>query len=316
MTDDDSPSSPAEPLADQKIRLEMQRMRREMSPIFRFAPQIVSVAAVVIAASQFWLAWQSNEHQQVNQRNDFLLRCIDAGMKAADYAAKVREEFKAGDEARQIGALNIVLTSLPPHTAIRVLDAIGTESSTPAVLDAMVAAHREALKAATASDVGREPCPTVQYVALLPVPATADVPPSPTSPSVQPTPVQPSTPPDQPAPAQATPPLDVYVQIVRDTDAATARRVIQALGTPPGFPRSFGPDYVPQRDSAAARPEVRFYYGDQKAQAERLAVLLAEAAARAGVAGLDGIRAVQLPARFSKLPRNRIEAWFPQLQPR
>ena len=304
--------SEPEPLADQKTRLEIQRMRREMAPVARFAPQIVSAAAVVIAASQFWLAWQSNENQQVNQRNDFLLRCIDAGMKAADYATKLREEFAAGDEQRQIGTLNVVLTSFPPHTALRVLDALGSEGVRPVVLYQFVQARLVVREAAAKSDVGREPCPAVEYVALQ-RPASRPAETAAEAPAPTETPAPTGTPP--PAPAPAVTPLDVYVQTVRETDRAAAQRVMQAWGTPPEFPRSLGPDFVPQRDPSAAPAQVRFYYADQKDQAERLARIIAAAGAKAGVGGLDGIRAVQLPARFANLPRNRIEVWFPALQP-
>ena len=296
-------------LADQKTELEIQKLRREVTAVARYAPQIVSFAAVVIAGSQFWLAWQASEKQQASQHNDFLLRCIDAGLKAADYSARLREDFVAGRESKQIAMLNVVLTSFPPRTALRVLDALGSETTTPLVKDQYLRAREAVEEAVKTLSGGETACPAVDYVLLQtpPVQVATRIPVSNGVASAAPAPA--------PAPEPAGPPLDVYVQIVRAADRVQAQRVMAAFGAPAAFPKVLGPDLVEQRDPLNFVAEIRYYFADQKGQAEMLARMLTAAAEKAGVGGLGRFRVVQLPARFANLARDRIEVWFPVLQP-
>lgn len=288
-------------LAELKAKEEIRKLKHDNSLIAQFVPIALSGAAVVVTGSQFFLAVQTYQHQQATQRNDFQLRCVEAGMKAADYSEQLREKFAAADESKQIATLNVVMASLPPHTAQRVLDAVGSQAITPRVKDAYLAA-RDVARAATEAQNGGRVCPEVDYVGQEPQaevsPATATA----SDPSSVPTAVPVS-------------PLNVYVQIVRPQDRVAASKIMGKLPASAEFPHVFPADLVLQRDPMNFVGQIRYYYADQMPQAEKLAKEISAAATDLGIAGAGNLQVKALPARFSNLPRDRIEVWFGALQP-
>ena len=114
-----------------------------------------------------------------------------------------------------------------------------------------------------------------------------------------------------PAPATSGE-LAVYYQIVRKED----RKLASSIGfqMPVQFP-SAGIEYVSEPQPSQQQPEVRFYYPDQKPQADYLACLLTRAYAETVPGTNVQFKSRSLASQYKNLPTKRIEVWFPPIQP-
>ena len=236
--------------------------------------------------------------------SDTRLRCMDTALKAADYAAKLRDDFvKAGTNSnpeRQVALMNVVIAVFPPGTARRILQAAASEGSTPAVQQRYDEARTDL---PSHDDV--ESCPTSSLV--LP-----GVPKEQTTlaalPTISFTPQ--NCPPNPPAPPLG---LTVFPQIVRPEDKAGAQQILAGLVQLVPNTNVQAIESVPSRSPETAKAEIRYYYRDQADTADRLRKLLAQVGCLEGRGGLGAFEARYIGDRFSNLPRDRMELWFPAL---
>jgi hypothetical protein len=178
----------------------------------------------------------------------------------------------------------------------------------------------------------RAPVGEVQVAALLapaqprpppPAPAPAPAPAPPTA-SPSPAPVPPATGAGQPAVAAAScpavppraadaPQLAMFPHVLRAEDRDTARRImVRASAIDPTLRRE-AVDNVNARN-LQQRPEMRYYYPEDRAEAERLVALIRRAACEEGLGpALEPLTPVYIGNSFRNLPRGRIELWFPAL---
>jgi hypothetical protein len=249
--------------------------------------------------------------QELRTQSDTWLRCIDTGLKSAEYAAKLREEFvKAGNEPnpqRQVALMNVVIAAFPPMTAQRILQAAASEGGSPAVQDRYARA-REQLEEEGAHEE-KAACPTVNLVLesvsqqqTAPADLRAETAPL----ALNATGCAPNPP---PAPLGAA----VFPQIVQPADEQRAREILAGLvQLAPGTVVN-AIDTVPSRNPQKAKAEVRYYYQDQKETAERLGALLDQVECLQGKGKSGKFAARYIGDQFSNLPRGRVELWFPAL---
>lgn len=112
--------------------------------------------------------------------------------------------------------------------------------------------------------------------------------------------------------------LALYGHIVRSQDRDEARRVLERvkeLAQARELSPAIGREVIELVPSAAAQQgvELRFYYEDQRAAVEQVALLLREAAQQEGVEGFSDVSVSYIGDRYGALPRGRAEVWFPPL---
>lgn len=153
----------------------------------------------------------------------------------------------------------------------------------------------------------------------LPVPLQSPAPPA-IAPAPRPAPVTPGQPPSGadacpavPERRADAPELVMFPHVLRAEDRDAARRImVRASAIDPTLRRE-AVDNVDARN-LRQRPEMRYYYPEDRLEAERLVALIRRAACEEGLGrALEPLTAVYIGNTFRNLPRGRIELWFPAL---
>jgi hypothetical protein len=113
-----------------------------------------------------------------------------------------------------------------------------------------------------------------------------------------------------PSPGLAADPFkikELFIQVGREEDRPAVENLAEELKE-----RGYKISGIETVQSAARyRSSVRYYYNDQKAEAQELQALLLDAAERLGVKlGEENLMLIPLEGRYEDLPRNRAEVWF------
>jgi len=343
-----------EPEGSDKVALELQKLRWELSFWARAAAVAVPIAAFVVAAAQTYIAVQDSKSKDLLALRDLELKRIESGEKLVEFTNAQTQLLLSADLEKRTQALTYASTLLPPQQACLVINAVIIASPghadfiAPAqrIRSMIVKQHPEvsapiecttdgifdtqndiAIAVAQAKEAAQSP----DYLPP-PTPAAAPSPPAAThtAPSVLsllPKAAAPAPPP-APTPAAApgcprpgdtsTLPLVVYYQIVQASDRSAASRI--GFEMPADFP-SAGIELVASPTPAKQSPQVRYYRPEQKGAAEWLACMLTDAYAKVTgskprVGGNDAkFEVVALAGRYKDLPAHRAEVWFPAITP-
>lgn len=276
-------------LQREKLEAEVRKLKVDNSLANRLFTTILSVSAVVIAASQMWMAFQQRaadsaraEHDAALKQIELHIRQVESGISLSQFAINQRALFLSADADEQVRAIHLVLALLPNDEARRMLDAYGKLATQAPVLNE-VEQSRQVLAAAPAI--------------AAPAPLAA-------------TPVgRPSPPVSSPSPAPADQRLTIYYHVQRSEDRDLANQ-IAAVVAQGQFP-SAGVQLIPQGPSSA---QVRYYKPGQKAAAEMLAERLT--AQVHAVTGQDvAFKPADISATYPNLPSDRMEVWFARTMP-
>jgi hypothetical protein len=314
---------------DDKIVLELRKLRWELSFWARAAAVAVPIAAFFVAASQTWIAVQDSRSKDVLALRDLELKRIENGVKLVEFTTAQTAMLLSADAEKRSQALTYASTLLPAEQACIVINAVIIASPghadfvAPAqrIRELIVKHYKEGSPPAvctdatifeTQSDIAVAVTQAAQVtqvaVGAAPIPSAAPVEPEATQ-----------------APfgcalplASKALPLVVYYQIVQKEDRPNASRI--GFEIPDTFP-SAGIEYVATTDVARQSPQVRYYYPDQQNAAESLACMLTAAYAKITghkprVGDVDtAFKTLPLVGRYKDLPPHRIEVWFPRILP-
>ncbi len=297
--------------ADRKLELEVRKLEEDLSVWSRIAAIVIPIALFAIGAAQTYIAWSDFKTKGVREQADLDLKQIESGMKLVDFVTNEAGHIRSGDpdDARQ--TVTYVSALLPPDMACQILNALVLQrQSANDLSDYAVSMKAQIAQAAQPPPPSCLTKPREAQDAALIAIATAKVQPD-SRLTVQSQPPAPANATSCPAPA--TPgELAVYYQIVRKED----RKLASSIGfqMPVQFP-SAGIEYVSEPQPSQQQPEVRFYYPDQKPQADYLACLLTRAYAETVPGTNVQFKSRSLASQYKNLPTKRIEVWFPPIQP-
>ena len=314
---------------DEKLDLEIRKLRWDLSRSARVVAFALPVAAAIVAICQIYLAYADFVARDARDARDLELKEIANGVAMVEFTAKQAEKFRSPDTADRVRALTYVSTMLPEEQACRVINTVLVEGGSASGFSDAAHTVRQQL-AVSSKKRGRiaDSCndqdllnradKVLRDAAESGLPVAAETPASESARQAVANPVSNPSPARSPTPAPACPSppamnpdrLVVYYQIVQQQDRDAAAKIGSAM--PPNFP-SAGIELVRLRPDQFQSAEVRYYYNDQVAAADYLACLLNQGMKTAGVPA-TAFKTTPLEGRYkNKLPRNRIEVWFPRM---
>jgi flagellar motility protein MotE (MotC chaperone) len=291
--------------------------------------------------------------EQQRQEAERSIKCVEIGMAVAEFTQRqLAELLEAASSATPSDAAvrfeNLVNTNVrvfPPAEAAAILRAVrpSLPSALPGGFTGQAQQSFDDLIAELDERGGTAGCDRPQSIALfrapigdvqvaaLPPPAPPRPPPAAAPPAPAPAPAPAARPmPGQPGAGEAqrpltdacpavpqraadAPQLTVFPQVLRAEDRETARRImVRASAIDPTLRRE-AVDNVNARN-LQQRPEMRYYYPEDRTEAERLVALIRRAACQEGLGpALEPLTPVYIGNSFRNLPRGRIELWFPAL---
>lgn len=307
-------------LADRKTELEVRKLEEDLSIWSRIAAIVIPIALFAIGAAQTYIAWSDFKTKGAREQADLDLKQIESGMKLVDFVTNEAGHIRSGDpdDARQ--TVTYVSALLPADMACQILNALVLQrqaandlSDYAASMKAQIAQSalppppsclakpREAQDAALIAIARKAPDAALAPSAKAPADSRLVAPPPP----------PPTNAASCPAP-DASGELAVYYQIVRKEDRSLASQIGYQM--PVQFP-SAGIEYVSEPQPSQQQPEVRFYYPEQKPQADYLACLLTRAYAETVPGTSVQFKSRSLASQYKNLPTKRVEVWFPPIQP-
>jgi hypothetical protein len=298
-------------LAAEKLLLETHKLREDLSVWSRIAAIVIPIAVFFIGAAQTYIAWSDWKSKGMREQLDLDLKKIDNGVKLVEFATAEAAHLRSPDpdEARQ--TITYVGALLPPDMACQILSALVLHARVADELSEFAASTKEQI--AQATQPPPEPCTVKsrdkQDDALIAIAKSQRE--ASNVPSTQP-PARTNAPTCTAPASQDDVSLVVFYQIMRKEDRTLASTI--GFQMPSEFP-SAGIEYVAQPNPSKQRPEVRYYYTNQKANADYLACLLTAAYADVTHAVNVKFEARSLEGQYKNLPTKRVEVWFPVIQP-
>lgn len=322
--------------ADQRERTRIERLEQQRRTEIERAAQAAREA-----------------REQGRQEAERSIKCVEIGMKVAEFTQRQLAELlaAAGSATPSDAAVrfeNLVNTNVrvfPPAEAAAILRALrpSLPSALPDGFSGRALQSFDDLIAELDERGGTAGCDRPQAIALFrapigdvqiaavpaPPPAAAPVPapvapPSPppnaTAPLPRPAPAAPARPasaaeacPAVPERRADAPELVLFPHVLRAEDRDAARRIMARAAAIDPMLRREAVDNVDARN-LRQRPEMRYYYPEDRLEAERLVALIRRAACEEGLGrALEPLTAVYIGNTFRNLPRGRIELWFPAL---
>jgi hypothetical protein len=126
-------------LQREKLEAEVRKLKVDNSLANRLFTTILSVSAVLIAASQMWMAYQQRaadsvraQHDEELKQNELHLRQVESGINLSQFAMTQRALFLSADQDEQVRAIRLVLALLPSDEARRMASFAFRSSGVPA----------------------------------------------------------------------------------------------------------------------------------------------------------------------------------------
>lgn len=297
---------------------------------------------------------QREAREQQRQEAERSIACVEIGMKVGEFTQKQLAELLAATSSatptdaavRFENLVNSNVRVFPPAEAAAILRALrpSLPSALPEGFSGRALQSFDDLIAELDARGGTAGCDRPQTIALfsapirgaelaaVPGPAPTPPPPvplpapspSPAPPTIGPAPRPPPAAPGQP-PSDAdacpavpqrradAPQLVMFPHVLRAEDRDAARRILARASAIDPTLRREAVDNVEARN-LGQRPQMRYYYPEDRVEAERLVALIQRAACAEGLGdALEPLTAVYIGNAFRNLPRGRIELWFPAL---
>jgi len=113
-----------EPEGSDKVALELQKLRWELSFWARAAAVAVPIAAFVVAAAQTYIAVQDSKSKDLLALRDLELKRIESGEKLVEFTNAQTQLLLSADLEKRTQALTYASTLLPPQQACLVINAV------------------------------------------------------------------------------------------------------------------------------------------------------------------------------------------------
>jgi hypothetical protein len=111
-------------LEEQKLRVEIRKLRSEASWFNRLIPTVVPVAAAIIAGAQVWMAVQQaaeadrrTVYDQTIRHCELYLKMAESQLKLADFAIQQQEGFLQLEPEDQKARIHFLQALLSPREA-------------------------------------------------------------------------------------------------------------------------------------------------------------------------------------------------------